>query len=88
MDCRAASKMSRAVRHCSFEHGILSKMCGPTLGLVVPDPMGEPISDPLLKATGWPWTLPALGLTGAELGTELGTEPMPSDPLSKFSGCP
>ena len=63
-----------------------------TLGVVVPDPIGdcaedpgaEPSSEPLSKATGWPWTLPALGLPGMELGTE----PMPSEPLSKLSACP
>lgn len=50
--------------------------------------MGDPSSEPLSKATGWPCTLPAFGLTGAELGIEPGAEPGPSEPLSKFSGCP
>ncbi len=54
------------------------------MGVCAEDPMGEPSSEPLSKAIWWPWTLPALGLPGMELGTE----PIPSEPLSKLSACP
>ena len=56
------------------------------MGVLIREPKGEPKSEPLSKPIGC--MLPARGVTCPELGRDPNTEPGPSEPLSKFKGCP